>query len=190
MGDTIYNFDRSVQDTLQLVSYIQFSLPGVDYAACNGSLTSVAFTGSLSSTQLTTLNGLMQTYPDLPPQANTILESSGMDRIRCSSQTWKSIHTFLSRSADIQSVVVTSCLVPNTPSDAGSSGFSYGVRVVDITNNAILGQTQLSNSALQDSTINLGGLSNNAATLELQAMKGTGGSYIDMTTMHVTRLCR
>ena len=186
----MYNFDQGVQDTLQLVNYIQSSLPGVDYAACNGSLTTVAFYGSLSSTQLTTLNGLMQTYPNLPQQANTILESSGMDRIKCDSQTWRSTHTFLSRSSDIQSVVVTSCLVPNTPSDSGSSGFSYGVRVVDITNNAILGQTQLSNSALQDNTINLAGLSSNAATLELQAMKGAGGLYVDMTTMHVTRLCR
>ena len=48
MGEAVYEFDRSVQDTLQLVSYIRTSLPGVDYAACGGSLTSVAFTGSSS----------------------------------------------------------------------------------------------------------------------------------------------
>lgn len=190
MGEAVYSFDRSVQDTLQLVSYIQTSLPGVEYAACGGSLTSVAFTGSLTSAQVTTLDGLMQTYPDPPQQPNTISESSGMDRARCSCQSWMSMHTFLSRSADIQTVTVTSCLVPNTPSDAGTSGFSYSVRVVDITNNAILGQTQLSNSVLQDGTISLSGVFSNPATLELQAMKGPGGSYIDVKTMHVTKVCR
>ena len=189
MGEAVYEFDRSVQDTLQLVSYIRTSLPGVDYAACGGSLTSVAFTGSLTSAQVTTLDGLMQTYPDPPQAPNTLLESSGMDRTRCSCQTWMSIHTFLSRTADIQSVTVTSCLVPNTPSDAGTSGFCYSVRVVDITNNAILGQTQLTNSALKDSIISLSGVSSNPATVELQTMKGSGGSYIDLKTMHVTKMC-
>jgi hypothetical protein len=190
MGEAVYTFDRSVQDTLQLANYIQSTLPGVEYTTCSGSLTSVAFAGSLTGTQATTLNGLMQQYPDLAPPPNTISESSGMDRARCSNQTWTSMHTFLSRSADIQSVTATTCLVPNTPSDAGTSGFSYSVRVVDITNNVILGQTQLTNSALQDNAISLSGLSSSPATLELQAMKGTGGAYIDLTTMHVTKVCR
>ena len=190
MAEAVYTFDRSVQDTLQLASYIQSQLPGVEYVAVSGSLTSVAFAGSLTSAQATTLDGLMQQYPDPPTPPNTISESSGMDRARCSHQTWTSMHTFLSRSADIQSVTATTCLVPNTPSDAGTSGFTYSVRVVDITNNVILGQTQLTNSALQDNTIPLSGQSSTPATLELQAMRGTGGTYIDLTTMHVTRVCR
>ena len=162
----------------------------MQYAACNGSLTSIAFAGSLTGAQVTTLTSLMQQYTNPPPTPNTILESSGMDRARCISPTWRSMHTFLSRSTDTQSVTATACLVPNTPSDAGTSGYCYSLRIVDITNNQVLGEVQLTNSALQDSTITLSNVSSSPATLELQAMKGIAGSYIDLTTMHVTKACR
>lgn len=75
----------------------------------------------------------------------------------------------------VQSHLYTGC---NESAYLQSSNFGYDLRVMDITNNTVLSQRGLSNSAPQVHTLSLSNLQLSDCTLELQVRKKAFGEYV------------
>ncbi len=76
--------------------------------------------------------------------------------------------------------VISSFMLPNTPNDSAHPDFSYSIRVVDITNNVVLGSVIASNSTEEVHSISLVPVDElQKLTLEIQIKKNNVyGSYV------------
>lgn len=172
---SISKFDKHISGT--------FNNEGIVYDSESGSIT-IYFTSELSTGDKITLDSLVESYNNQEGIINYIQRYINTAIINVEEEEWTLVVSWIETGNEqLCELLVESKLLPATPDDSLNVGFEYYIRVLDVTNNIVLGQSTLSNKEYTSSVLALTNFSGTQSTLEFQVKKSTKGSRTSVTNI-------
>lgn len=135
--------------------------PNIITVSTKGDIVKIQFDASLSGPEITTLNGIVSAHTPTTPSKEMIFNITPIESY-IDSTFWVTVASFLhNKESSVTSMNVISFM------EVG--GTSYDVRVVDITNNAVIASQNLANTdELNNSLGTISNLPSDNAIFELQ----------------------
>lgn len=180
MSEYIYNFEYTLNSLAKLHEYLSTNLSGYLYA--NITENTLDIITSISDQQ-NTIQNILDDYTN--PSDDIIYEKT----VICSTEkqvintNWFLNNTWMEDGLkQLCKIEIISYLQPNTQDDSGDPDFGYSIRIVDSTNNEIIGTITATNNTPEALVINIEEHSCKC-TLELQIKKNTPGLCVKISSV-------
>lgn len=182
-GCSSFTFKRSVQDVATFCEYLQQQIPSYYNCIYYPDLATIQLivNGSPTQTEVDNFDSAIADYGDPAPVPQLQVQSSGLSPCKSYSTDWRTVHTFYT--LDDPSLQMIQGVVLAALSADSATNTPYGLRLVDIDSNKILGQATFTNTQYQECVIPVTTAGSNPIMVELQAQKGTAGTYIDIKSL-------
>lgn len=182
-GCSSFTFQRSVQDVEAFCQYLQQQIPSYYNCVYYPDLATIQLIvqGSPGQTDVNNFATIINNYPDPAPKPQIIVQSSGLSPCKSLTVDWRTVHVF--HTIDDQSLKLVQGVVIATLSTNAATNTPYGLRLVDIDSNTILGQATFTNTQYQECLIPVTAVGDNPIMVELQAQNSATGDYIDFMSL-------
>ena len=180
-----YIYVKTILSVEKFNAYIvgSFTINGVSYYEDKRELV-IYFATSLSTIDKATLDTLVEAYSDPVDNIRYLHKYVNTSVINTEETEWKFICSWIESGDELLANILVRCkLLPATPDDSMDTGFEYYIRVLDVTNNTILGQITMTNSEYDQGTLPITGLPTSECVLEFQVKKSAKGSRVSVSNI-------
>ena len=180
-----YTYLKNIISVEKFSEYISQTLvtTGLTYDNTTYEIT-IHFASQLSVEDCATLDSLVEVYTNPPIDINYLHRYINTGVITTEELEWTMTCSWVEPGNESLVETITSCkLLPATPDDSLDAGFEYYIRVLDVTNNTVLGQSTFTNTEYGKGVISISGFSSDESALELQVKKSTKGSRVSVTNV-------
>lgn len=180
-----YTYLKSIISIEKFSEYISQTLvnTGVTYNDTTYEIT-IHFVSELSAGDYTVLNSLVEAYTNPPIDIHYLHRYINSTVATAEELEWAMACSWTEPGNEQLIETIVRCkLLPATPDDSLDTGFEYYMRIFDVTNNTVLGQSTFANKDYAKGVITIGGFSGDESILELQIKKNTKGSRVSITSV-------